>query len=106
MGTSYIIVKEYELAVKCFNKSLSISDKYYPAVNNLTDLYARRGDGERSLDYAKILLQIDPNNPKTTSAYAKALVLNHEINKGIDLMKVLVNEHPNNEEFQINLAAA
>ena len=106
MGTSYVIVKEYELAVKCFNKSLSISDKYYPAVNNLADLYARRGEGEKSLEYSKVLLQIDRNNPKTTSAYAKALVLNHEINKGIDLMKGLVNEHPNNEEFQINLATA
>ena len=106
MGTSYIIVKEYELAVKCFNKSLSISDKYYPAVNNLADLYARRGDGERSLEYTKILLQIDPNNPKTKSAHAKALVLNHDINKAINLMERLVNEHPNNEEFQINLATA
>ena len=106
MGTSYVIVKEYELAVKCFNKSLSISDKYYPAVSNLADLYARRGEGEKSLEYSKVLLQIDRNNPKTTSAYAKALVLNHEINKGIDLMKGLVNEYPNNREFQINLASA
>ena len=106
MGTSYIIVKEYELAVKCFNKSLSISNKYYPAVNNLADLYARRGDGENSLKYSKILQEIDPNNPNTTSTYAKALVLNHDINKAINLMEKLVNEHPNNEEFQINLATA
>jgi tetratricopeptide (TPR) repeat protein len=106
MGTSYIIVKEYELAVKCFNKSLSISDKYYPALNNLADLYARRGDGENSLKYAKVLLKIDPDSPNTISTYAKALVLNHNIEKAIDLMEGLVNEHPDNEEFQINLATA
>ena len=106
MGTSYIIVKEYELAVQCFNKSLSISDKYYPAVNNLADLYARRGDGENSLKYSKVLLKIDPNSPNTISTYAKALVLNHNIEKAIDLMEDLVNKHPDNEEFQINLATA
>ncbi len=106
MGTSYVIVKEYELAVKCFNKSLSISDKYYPAVNNLADLYARRGDGENSLKYSEVLLKIDSNSPKTISTYAKALVLNHNIEKAIDLMEGLVNEHPDNEEFQINLATA
>ena len=106
MGTSYIIVKEYELAVKCFNKSLSISDKYYPAVNNLADLYARRGDSENSLKYSKVLQKIDPDNPNTISTHAKALVLNHNINKAIELMEKLVNNHPNNEEFQINLATA
>ena len=106
MGTSYIIVKEYELAVKCFNKSLLISKQYYPAVSNLADLYARRGDGENSLKYSKILLKIDPNNSNTTSTYAKALVLNHDINKAINLMEGLVHKHPNNEEFQINLATA
>ena len=106
MGTSYIIVKEYELAVKCFNKSLSISDQYYPAVNNLADLYARRGDSENSLKYSKVLKKIDPDNPNTISTHAKALVLNHNINKAIELMEKLVNNHPNNEEFQINLATA
>ena len=106
MGTSYIIVKEYELAVQCFNKSLSISDKYYPAVNNLADLYARRGDGENSLKYSRVLLKIDPDSPNTISTYAKALVLNHNIDKAIDLMEDLVNKHPDNEEFQINLATA
>tara|TARA_Y100000816_G_C26103550_1_gene585572 strand:+ start:998 stop:2734 length:1737 start_codon:yes stop_codon:yes gene_type:complete len=106
MGTSYIIAKEYELAVKCFKKSLSISDKYYPAINNLADLYARRGDGENSLKYAKILLELDPNNPNTKSMHAKALILNHSIEKAIDLMEGLINEHPDNEEFKINLANA
>ncbi len=106
MGTSYIIVKEYELAVKCFNKSLSISDKYYPAVNNLADLYARRGDGENSLKYSKVLLKIDSSSSNTISTYAKALVLNHNIDKAINLMEDLVNKHPDNEEFQINLATA
>ena len=106
MGTSYIIAKEYELAVKCFNKSLSISDKYYPAVNNLAELYARRGDGENSIKYSNILLKIDPDNPNTISTHAKALVLNHDIEKALDLMKRLVKKYPDNEEFQINLGTA
>jgi tetratricopeptide (TPR) repeat protein len=106
MGTSYIIVKEYDLAIKCFTQSLSISNSYYPAVNNLASLYARRGDGEKSLEYSKVLLKIDPNNPNTISTHAKSLVLNHDIDKAIDLMEGLVNDYPNNEEFQINLATA
>jgi tetratricopeptide (TPR) repeat protein len=106
MGTSYIIAKEYELAVKCFNKALSISDNYYPAVKNLAELYARRGDGESSLKYSNTLLAIDPDNPNTISTHAKALVLNHEIDKALDLMERLVKKHPNNEEFQINLGTA
>ena len=106
MGTSYIIVKEYDLAIQCFTQSLSISNNYYPAVNNLASLYARRGDGEKSLEYSKTLLQIDSNNPNTISTHAKSLILNHDIDKAIDLMESLVKDYPNNEEFQINLATA
>ena len=51
-------------AIKCFNKSLSISEKYYPAINNLASLYARKLDGENSLKYSKLLIKIDPDNPK------------------------------------------
>ena len=91
---------------KCFDKSLSISNKYYPAVNNLAGLYARRGDGENSLKFSKVLLEIDPDNPVTISTHAKALVLNHNIEKAIDLMEGLVKDYPENEEFQINLATA
>ena len=36
------------------------------------------------------MLKIDPNNPNTISTHAKALVLNHDINKAIDL-KILAN---------------
>ncbi len=106
MGTSYVLVKDYELAVKCFNKSLSISNEYYPAVNNLADLYARRGDGENSLKFSEVLMKIDANNPKTISTHAKALVLNHNIEKAIHLMEGLIKDYPDNEEFQINLATA
>ena len=106
MGTSYILVKDYELAVQCFNKSLSISDDYFPAITNLANLYARRGEGEQSLKFAKKLIKIDPNNPKAISAHAKALVLSHNIEKAIDLMESLVEDYPDNEEFQINLATA
>ena len=106
MGTSYILVKDYELAVQCFNKSLSISDDYFPAITNLANLYARRGEGEQSLKFAKKLIKIDPNNPKAISAHAKALVLSHNIEKAIDLMESLIEDYPDNEEFQINLATA
>ena len=106
MGTSYIIVKEYDLAIKCFTQSLSISNNYYPAVNNLASLHARRGDGEKSLEYSKALLQIDPNNPNTISTHAKSLVLNHDMDRAINIMEDLVKDYPNNEEFQINLATA
>ena len=106
MGTSYILVKDYELAVQCFNKSLSISDDYFPAITNLASLYARRGEGEQSLKFAKKLIKIDPNNPKAISAHAKALVLSHNIEKAIDLMESLIEDYPDNEEFQINLATA
>ena len=75
-------------------------------MNNLASLYARRGDGENSLKYSKLLIKIDPDNPKTTSTYAKALVLNHNIAKAIELMEKLTNDYPDNEEFQINLATA
>ena len=106
MGTSYVLVKDYNLAVKCFNKSLSLSDKYPPAISNLANLYNRRGDGENSLKYAQTLLEIEPDNSKAKSTYAKALILNHEIDKAIELMAELVNKYPEDEEFQINLATA
>ena len=50
------------------------------------------------------MLKINPENPKAVSSYAKALVLNHNVEKAIELMEDLLDKFPSDEEFQINLA--
>ena len=55
MGNSYILVKEYNLAITCFNKSLSLSENYIPAIINLASLYNKIGDAENSLKFASTL---------------------------------------------------
>ena len=106
MGTSYVLGKDYKLAIQCFNRSLEINQNYAPAISNLANLYNRRGDGENSLKYSRKLRDILPDDPETTNAYAKALILNHNLEQAIKLITDLVKKYPENDDFIINLATA
>ena len=106
MGTSYVLGKDYKLAIQCFNRSLEINQNYAPAISNLANLYNRRGDGENSLKYSRKLKDILPDDPETTNAYAKALILNHNLEQAIQLINDLVKKYPENDDFIINLTTA
>ena len=106
MGTSYVLGKDYKLAIQCFNRSLEINQNYAPAISNLANLYSRRGDGENSLKYSRKLKDILPDDPETTNAYAKALILNHNLEQAIQLINDLVKKYPENDDFIINLTTA
>ena len=106
MGTSYVLGKDYKLAIQCFNRSLEINQSYAPAISNLANLYNRRGDGENSLKYSRKLKDILPDDPETTNAYAKALILNHNLEQAIQLINDLVKKYPENDDFIINLTTA
>ena len=106
MGNSYILVKEYNLAITCFNKSLSLSENYIPAIINLASLYNKIGDAENSLKFASTLKKLQPENPQSINAYAKALILNHKLDDGIKFLEGLTKKYPNEEDFLFNLATA
>ena len=106
MGTSYVLGKDYKLAIQCFNRCLEINNNYAPAVSNLANLYNRRGDGDNSLKYSKKLKELLPDDPETTNTYAKALILNHNLGQAILLISDLVKKYPENDDFIINLATA
>ena len=106
MGNSYILVKEYNLAITCFNKSLSLSENYIPAIINLASLYNKIGDAENSLKFASTLKNLQPENPQSINAYAKALILNHKLDDGIKFLEGLTKKYPNEEDFLFNLATA
>ena len=106
MGTSYVLGKDYKLAIQCFSRCLEINNNYAPAVSNLANLYNRRGDGDNSLKYSKKLKELLPDDPETTNTYAKALILNHNLEQAILLISDLVKKYPENDDFIINLATA
>ena len=106
MGNSYILVKEYNLAITCFNKSLSLSENYIPAIINLASLYNKIGDAENSLKFASTLKNLQPENPQSINAYAKALILNHKLDDGIKFLEDLTKKYPSDEDFLFNLATA
>ena len=106
LGAIHILNKNQSLALKCFEKSNSLNANYVPAINNLAGLHHRLHNRELALKFAKQSMSLQPNNILSINQYAKALVLNNEIEEGIKIFKDLSNNNPERPDFKANLATA
>ena len=91
------------MALKCFNQSLKIKPNYVPTINNLAGYYHKRQLKKEALFYAKQGLQLQPTNPLALNQYAKALIINNEMNEAILILEKLVSDYSSNHDFKINL---
>jgi len=106
LGAIHVLNKNQTLALKCFEKSNSLNPNYVPTINNLAGLHHRLHNGNLALEFAKKSLSLQPNNILSVNQFAKALVLNNEIEEGIKIFRELSKNNPERPDFKANLATA
>ena len=106
LATIHLRNKNYELAHKCLINSFTINSNYVPTINNLAGYYHKIHDPKNALHYSELSLSIQPNNPLALNQYAKALIINNQVEKAIDLLTKLNNDFPDNDNFKYDLSSA
>ena len=106
LATIHLRNKNYELAHKCLINSFRINSSYVPTINNLAGYYHKVHDPKNALHYSELSLSIQPNNPLALNQYAKALIINNQVEKAIDLLTKLNKDFPDNDNFRYDLSTA
>ncbi len=106
LATIHMLNKNYELAHKCLIKSFEINSNYVPTINNLAGYYHKVNDSKNALYYSQLSINIQPNNPLALNQYAKALIINNQPEKAIDLLKQLNKQSPDDDSYRHNLSTA
>ena len=106
LATIHMLNKNYDLAHKCLMNSFKINSNYVPTINNLASYYHKVHESKNALHYAELSLSIQPNNPLALIQYAKALTINNELEKAIDLLKKLNENFPDNDDIKYDLSTA
>ncbi len=106
LGTIHMLNKNYDLAYKCLMNSFRINSNYIPTINNLAAYYHKVHDSKNALHYAKLSLNIQPNNPLALIQYAKALIIGSELEEAIGLLEKLTKNYPDNDDIRYDLSAA
>ena len=106
LATIHLRNKNYELAHKCLSNSFRINSNYVPTINNLAGYFHKVHDPKNALYYSELSLSIQPNNPLALNQYAKALIINNQVEKAIDLLTKLNKDFPDNDNFRYDLSTA
>ena len=106
LATIHMLNKNYELAHKCLMNSFKINSNYVPTINNLAAYYHKVHDPKNALHYAKLSLNIQPNNPLALIQYAKALIISGEVEEAVSLLEKLNENFPENDDIKYDLSAA
>ena len=106
LATIHMLNKNYDLAHKCLMNSFKINSNYVPTINNLASYYHKVHESKNALHYAELSLSIQPNNPLALIQYAKALTINNELEKAIDLLEKLNENFPDNDDIKYDLSTA
>ena len=106
LATIHLRNKNYELAYKCLINSYRINSNYVPTINNLAGYYHKVHDPKNALHYSELSLSIQPNNPLALNQYAKALIINGQVEKAIGLLEKLNEDFPENDNFKYDLSSA
>ena len=106
LATIHLRNKNYELAHKCLSNSFRINSNYVPTINNLAGYFHKIHDPKNALYYSELSLSIQPNNPLALNQYAKALIINNQVEKAIDLLTKLNKDFPDNDNFRYDLSTA
>ena len=105
LGNIHLENMNYPLAEKCFDASITRNGLYLPALNNLVALYLKIGNKKQALLTSERVIASDPTNPITQNQYAKALIANNQLKKGITVLESLCKNHPI-PDFLLNLSIA
>ena len=106
LGTIHLRNKNNDLAFKCFTRSIEINDKYIPTINNLAAYYYKINSPQQALKFSTAALNLQPDNPKTKSQYAKALLINNKAEHAITIFEELNSKFPDIDDHKFNLTSA
>ena len=106
IGFIHLKNRNYVISLNFFNFFIKIKPNYVHKINNLAGYYHKRQLKKEALFYAKQGLQLQPTNPLALNQYAKALIINNEMNEAILILEKLVSDYSSNHDFKINLASA
>ena len=79
-GVCYLQMGQFDAAENAYHKAIAADEKNAFAWNNLSGLYFKQGDYERSLEYAETAIEIDAQLPQALggAAICSALLGNDE----------------------------
>ena len=106
LGAIHVRNKNYTLAQKCFEKANSINKDYVPAINNLASLFHKIQNKESALKFSSNALKLQPDNTITKNQYAKALILNSQLDEAIGILEQCIKDNPNDNDTALNLSTA
>ena len=106
LGTIHLHNKNFDLAFKCFNRSIEINDKYLPTINNLAAYYYKINNPQQALEFSTAALNLQPDNPKAKSQYAKALLINNKAEHAITIFEELNSKFPDIDDHKFDLTSA
>ncbi len=106
LGAIHVRNKNYPLAQKCFEKAISINKDYVPVINNLASLFHKIQNKESALEFSRMALKLQPDNTITKNQYAKALILNSQLDEAIGILEQCIKDNPNDNDTALNLSTA
>ena len=106
LGAVHVRNKNYQLALKCFNRAYEFNQNYVPTINNLASLYHKLNRPLQALDMSSKALKLQPNNLITLNQYAKALIINNDLEEAIQVLEKYHKTFPDHEDFALNLSTA
>ncbi len=106
LGAIHVRNKNYPLAQKCFEKANSINKDYVPVINNLASLFHKIQNKESALEFSSKALKLQPDNTITKNQYAKALILNSQLDEAIGILEQCSKDNPSDNDTALNLSTA
>ncbi len=71
MGVVYTMVGDTQAGMRAFFKAHELDSLYIDPILNLASNYAAQGVADSALYYYKLVLKLDPDNPKAVAAFAQ-----------------------------------
>tara|TARA_B110000858_G_C17787731_1_gene468107 strand:+ start:2 stop:1690 length:1689 start_codon:yes stop_codon:yes gene_type:complete len=105
LGTIKFLQFQMEEALDFYKTAFKLNPKYVPVINNISAYYHRLLREEECMKFANLALSLEPNNLNVKTGYAKALAINNELNKSIELFEEILKTMPNSDIYK-NLGTA
>ena len=105
LGTIKFLQFQMEEALDFYKTAFKLNPKYVPVINNISAYYHRQFRNEECIKFANLALSIEPENLTSRVNYAKALSINNELNKSIEIFKKILKVAPDSNNY-INLGTA
>jgi predicted Zn-dependent protease len=106
LANSSFLMGKYGDAEFEFNEAIRLQPNNAVYHFDLAEAYAARGQLDPALGEYEIALRLDPGNPLYRTAIANIFIHKSAPEKALELMELVVAEHPDVEFFQYYLALA